>query len=475
MVQQERRDFRHTKIVCTIGPASDSSRMIKNLAAAGMNIARINMSHGTHKSALMIVRRIQSLNRTLNHPVSILLDTQGPEIRTGEIKQNIDLKVGEIFSFTVLSEENPEEKSVHVNYQDMISDLKVGNRVTVDNGLINLEVLDISEGRLRCRVLDGGTLGSRKHINLPGVRVNLPSITEKDRKDIEFACDNDLDFIALSFVRSPDDVLTARSIIEQKGGHARIIAKIENQEGVDNFDKILEVADGIMVARGDLGVEVPIEELPHIQRHIVEKCAMAGKPVIVATHLLESMITSPTPTRAEVTDVANAVYEQADAIMLSGETASGKYPERCVQMLDRIARRTEKETGYNFYLERPPHGTREELARSACRLADALKSPAIVVITRRGLLGQLVASYRPRSAIIYAFTNMSTTRRKLWIYRSVVPFKMDFSNEPEKTIRAAFERLRQRNRVLPGDPIVVVSDVAAGGESVSSVQVRVFH
>jgi pyruvate kinase len=475
MVQQERRDFRHTKIVCTIGPASDSSRMIKALAHAGMNIARINMSHGTHKSALMIVRRIQSLNRTLNHPVSILLDTQGPEIRTGEIKQNIDLKVGEIFSFTVLSEENPEEKSVHVNYHDMISDLKVGNRVTVDNGLINLEVLDISEGRLRCRVLDGGTLGSRKHINLPGVRVNLPSITEKDRKDIEFACDNDLDFNALSYVRSPYDVLKAKSIIEQKGGHARIIAKIENQEGVDNFDKILEVADGIMVARGDLGVEVPIEELPHIQRHIVEKCALAGKPVIVATHLLESMITSPTPTRAEVTDVANAVYEQADAIMLSGETASGKYPERCVQMLDKIARRTEKEPGYDFHAERIQPGTREELARSACRLADSLKSPAIVVITRRGLLGQLVASYRPNSAIIYAFTNMSTTRRKLWIYRSVVPFKMDFSSEPEKTIRAAFERLRQRNRVLPGDPIVVVSDVAAGGESVSSIQVRVFH
>jgi pyruvate kinase len=187
------------------------------------------------------------------------------------------------------------------------------------------------------------------------------------------------------------------------------------------------------------------------------------------------MIMSPTPTRAEVTDVANAVYEQADAIMLSGETASGKFPERCVQMLDKIARRTEKEPGHNFFLQRKPHGTIEELARSACRLSDSLKSPAIVVITRRGLLGQMVASYRPKTAIIYAFTNMSTTRRKLWILRSIVPFKMDFSSDPEKTIRAAFERLRQRNRVVPGDPIVVVSDVAAGGESVSSVQVRVFH
>ncbi|MDB4971907.1 MAG: pykF [Myxococcaceae bacterium] len=475
MDASDRRDFRHTKIVCTIGPASDSSESLEKLARAGMNVARINMSHGTHKSALMIVQRIQSLNRELNHPVSILLDTMGPEIRTGEIKENIDLKVGEIFSFTVLTQENPEEKSVHVHYPDLVKDLKVGNRVTVDNGLINLEVLEITEGRLRCRVLDGGTLGSRKHVNLPGVRVNLPSITEKDRKDIEFAIENELDFIALSFVRSPQDVLDAREIVASKGGHARIIAKIENQEGVDHFDAILEVADGIMVARGDLGVEVPIEELPSIQRMIVRKCSLAGKPVIVATHLLESMIQSPTPTRAEVTDVANAVYEQADAIMLSGETAQGKYPERCVEMLDRIARRTEKEPGHNFYLARKREGTRGELARSACRLADAVNSPAIVVITRRGSLAQLVASYRPQKAIIYACTNMSTTRRKLWLLRSVVPFRIEFSNDPEKTIQTAFEKLRQRNRAVAGDPIVVVSDVLTGGDSVSSVQVRVFH
>jgi pyruvate kinase len=475
MSASTRRDFRHTKIVCTIGPASDSSRTIQRLASAGMNVARINMSHGTHKSAQMIVRRIQSLNRKLNHPISILLDTMGPEIRTGELKANIDLKVGEIFSFTVLTSENPEEKSVHVNYQDLLKDLKVGNRVTVDNGLINLEVLDITEGRLVCRVLDGGTLGSRKHVNLPGVRVNLPSITEKDRKDIEFALEHDIDFIALSFVRSPQDVLDAREIIQAKGGHARVIAKIENQEGVDHFDAILEVADGVMVARGDLGVEVPIEELPCIQRMIVRKCSLAGKPVIVATHLLESMIDNPTPTRAEVTDVANAIYEQADAIMLSGETATGKFPERCVEMLDRIARRIEKEPAHNFYLARSREGTRGELARSACRLADAINAPAIVVITRRGSLAQLVASYRPSRTIIYAFTNMSTTRRKLWLLRSVVPFKLDFSSDPEKTIRAAFERLRLRNRVVAGDPVVVVSDVLAGGDSVSSVQVRVFH
>jgi pyruvate kinase len=270
--------------------------------------------------------------------------------------------------------------------------------------------------------------------------------------------------------------MEARGVIEEAGGHhARIISKIENQEGVDHFDEILEVSDGIMVARGDLGVEIDMAELPVVQRSIVRKCVEAGKPVIVATHLLESMIQSPMPTRAEVSDVANAVYEQADAVMLSGETATGKHPVRCVEALSRIARRMEKEESANFHLARSANGIREELARAACRVADSLDAPAIVVMTRRGLLGQLVASYRPKRAIIYAFTNMSTTRRKLWLSRSIVPFKMDFSSDPEKTIANAFERLRQRNRVLPGDPIVVVSDVKAGAQAVTAIQVRVFE
>ncbi len=471
----ERRDFRLTKIICTIGPATGSSEMLAKLAAAGMNIARLNMSHGDHKYHQEVISRIKNLNKKLNHPIAILMDLQGPEIRTGEIEGTLSLKVGEIFSFTVLPGENPEEKSVHVNYHDMVTQLKKGDRVTVDNGLINLDVLDIVEGRLRCRVLEGGTLGSRKHINLPGVRVNLPSITDKDRRDIKFALENELDFIALSFVRTADDVLEAQKLVEEGGGHARIIAKIENQEGVTNFDSIMQASDGIMVARGDLGVEVEIYDLPVIQRNIVKSCVKNGKPVIVATHLLESMIQNPMPTRAEATDVANAVYEQADAIMLSGETAVGNYPVKCVEMLDRIARRVEKEPDLGFHLERTAKGTRDELARSACRLADSLGAPAIVVITRRGILAQLVASFRPARAIIYAFTNMSSARRKMWLVRSVVPFVLDFSSDPEKTIRMAFERLRERNRVLTGDLVVVVSDVAAGDERFTSIQVRVIH
>ena len=470
----ERRQFRHTKIICTIGPACDSTQTIHQMAIAGMNIARLNFSHGDHEGHLMAVRRIKSLNQKLNHPISMLVDLQGPEIRTGVLAQSLELKVGETFSLSVSPVFDPEERSVHVDYKSLVQDLKKGDKVTVDNGLINLQVLEVNENRLLCKVIDGGKLGSRKHINLPGIRVNLPSITDKDRRDIQFAIDNELDFIALSFVRSPNDVLEARALVEASETNIKLIAKIENQEGVDNFSEILEVADGIMVARGDLGVEVDFRELPVIQRRIVRECTRVGKPVIVATHLLESMRDAPMPTRAEVTDVANAIYEQADAIMLSGETASGKYPVRCVEVMDGIAKRIELERGLDFYLDRTPVGAREEMARSACRIADSLQAPAIVVITRRGLLGQLVASYRPKNAIIYAFTNMSSTRRKLWLNRSVVPFVIDFSSTPEKTIQTAFDKLEQRSRVLPGDPIVVITDVTATHESIPQVQVRRF-
>lgn len=470
----ERPQARLTKIVCTIGPVTRSWDALSALAGAGMNLARLNMSHGDQASHLQVIRNLKSLNKKLPHPISILMDLQGPEIRTGELAKSLDLAAGDVFYFTVLADD-AEERSVHVNYRDMVNDLKVGERVTVDNGLINLEVLEVSEHRLKCRVLDGGTLGSRKHVNLPGVRVNLPSITKKDREDIAFAIEQDVDFIALSFVRAAEDVLEVRQIVEEAGGHQRLIAKIENQDGVDNFDAILEETDGIMVARGDLGVEVAFEELPVLQREMVRRCAIAGKPIIVATHLLESMIENPLPTRAEVTDVANAVYEQADAIMLSGETATGQHPVRCVEVLDTIARRIEEGPGLDFYLERsPPTTERGHIAQGACRLADSLGARAIIVMTRRGQFGQLVASYRPKRAVIYAFTNMSTTRRKLWLTRSVVPFRMNLSKDPEKTIVNALAKLRERNVLEAGEPVVVVSDVAtAMGDLVTSIQVRV--
>lgn len=469
------RDFRHTKIICTLGPASSTSERIERMAKAGMNIARLNMSHGDHASHLENLRRIRSLNRSLEQPIATLLDLKGPEIRTGEIATDLHLVVGEIYTVTVIPSTDPESKSIHIDYLDMLAHLSVGDRITVDNGLINLEVVEIGAHDLRCRVLDGGKLGSRKHINLPGVRINLPSIPDKDKADIRFGLDNDVDFIALSFVRNAEAVAEARAIMGDSRSGAKIIAKIENQEGLDNFDSILAAADGIMIARGDLGVEVEFSELPIIQRELTRKCVLAGKPVIVATHLLESMIDNPMPTRAEVSDVANAVYEEVDAVMLSGETAAGRHPERCVEVLDKIVRRMERVDSIGTYLQRQPTTPREELVRAACRLADSIGATAIVVFTRRGVLGLLVASYRPQRAIIYAFTNMSASRRKLWLSRSIVPFRMSFSSDPEKTVAAALAKLRKYGRVVAGDQIVIVSDVVAGDERLASIQVRVLE
>ena len=322
-------------------------------------------------------------------------------------------------------------------------------------------------------MLDGGKLGSRKHINLPGIRVNLPSITAKDKRDILFGLEQDIDFVALSFVRTPDDVLELRKFIEDNNGHARIISKIEDQEAVKNYKQIIEVSDGVMIARGDLGVEVEIQELPIIQRKIIKECAIQGKPVIVATHLLESMIQFPSPTRAEVTDVANAVFEESDAIMLSGETATGKYPEKCVEMLNNIALRVENSGGGVGYIkERVPRNQKEELAKAAALLADSLKVPAVIVITRRGTTAMNLAGFHPEYPVIYAFTNMTSIRRKLWLHRGILPYRMDFSSDPEKTIIAAIDTIKKNDMVSVGDKVVILSDIIAGTDRVETIQIR---
>lgn len=470
----DKNTFRKTKIICTIGPATKDKKTIQQMAEAGMNIARLNMSHGDHEFHRNIIKNIKALNKdVLKYPIAIMLDTQGPEIRTGDVDSDLDLKVGEIFRFNIIpGEVESESKSVFVNYTDIVKDLKVGDKVTVDNGLINLSVLEIKEKELVCRVLDGGKLGSRKHINLPGIRVNLPSITPKDHKDILFGLEEDIDFVALSFVRSADDVLKLRGIIEEKNAHAQIIAKIEDQEGVKNLDSIIAVADGIMVARGDLGVEIEIEELPIVQRRIIQKCSAEGKRVIVATHLLESMIQNPFPTRAEVTDVANAVYEGADAIMLSGETAMGKFPLRCVEIMHKISSRIEKTGNLGYGSLKVPKTQKEEMARSAVALANSLSSPAIVVITRRGSTANSVTSFHPQKAVIHAFTNMTSVRRKLWLNRGVIPYRIDFSMDPEKTIQLAIETIKKTGMVDSGDKVVILSDVIAGTDRVETIQVR---
>lgn len=469
--------FRKTKIICTLGPATYDINIIRQLAEAGMNIARLNMSHGDHKFHGNLIKKIKTLNKDLKYPIAIMIDTQGPEIRTGEVSAELDLKVGETFTFHIIPGLEAEAKSVFVNYTDIVKDLKIGDKVTVDNGLINLVVLEKKEKELICKVMDGGKLGSRKHINLPGIRVNIPSITQKDLKDIAFGLEHDIDFIALSFVRTPDDILQLRKIIEEKKSHAQIIAKIEDQEAVKYYKEIIEVSDGVMVARGDLGVEVELEELPIIQRKIIKECALQGRRVIVATHLLESMIQNPFPTRAEVTDVANAVFEEADAIMLSGETASGKFPVRCVEMLHKIAMRVESSGGgVGYVLQKKPKTKKEELARSAASLADSLKANAVIVITRRGTTAINIASFHPEFPVIHAFTNMSSVRRKLWLNRGILPYRINFSSDPEKTISLAIDTLKKNGMVEIGSQVVILSDIIAGvdgNDRVETIQIRV--
>ncbi len=464
--------IRRTKIVCTIGPATASYPILEQLYHAGMNLVRLNMSHADHADAKKIINWIKTLNRKVQYPIPILLDTQGPEIRTGEINEPIDLKPGQIVTVSVRGDD-VETSSIHVNYSELVDVLEIGNRMTVDNGLINFEVLDKKGHQLICKVIDGGTLGSKRHVNLPGVRINLPSITAKDRKDIEFGLEHDVDFIALSFVRSAKDVVELRELLESKNkaSSVQIIAKIEDQEGVHNVHEIVRAADGIMVARGDLGIETDIADLPNIQRRIVHSSAKWGKRSIVATHLLESMIENPIPTRAEVTDVANAIYEGVDGIMLSGETTIGKYPVRCVEQLDAIAKQTEKWPGLGYEKELIADTDKQHIANNAVALAEDINAAGIVVITRRGITADLVTSARPQTVPIYAFTNSSKTRRRLSLNRAVLSYRMQFSSEPEKTLQRALLILKQREGFGGNAKVVVISDVLAERKT-DAIQLR---
>lgn len=463
--------MRKTKIVCTIGPISSSYDMLEKLATAGMNVARLNMSHGAHDNCEKIIKAIRTLNKKLDHPVAVLIDTQGPEIRTGDLNNDLNLKSGDVVSVVARGEADVESSSIHINYEDIIHDVEVGDKITVDNGLINLEVLSKEARIMQCKVIDGGVLKSKRHVNLPGIRVNLPAITEKDKRDIAFAVEQEVDFIALSFVRSPEDIHTLKKLLGKKADKIKIIAKIEDQEGVKNLDEIIAVSDGIMVARGDLGVEIPFELLPRVQRRIIRQCAIHGKRVIVATHMLESMIESPMPTRAEVTDVANAVYEEADAIMLSGETTIGKYPIKCVEVLDKIARATENSRGLRFSDNLEHNYDKQEIATAAAKLAESINARAIIVPTRRGLMANLVTNCHPQAPIICAFTNDSRTRRQLMLNRNVLSYRINFSSDPEKTLSNAARIMLSRKEFHNEDKVVVISD-ALSGQGIESIQIR---
>jgi pyruvate kinase len=461
-----------TKIICTIGPETESYEMLQRMAGAGMNIARLNMSHGDQDWHQRVIKHIKTLNRKIKFPIAILLDTQGPEIRTGHLASDLDLKKGSVISIVVRGESDPEETSIHIDYDDLISTVLAGDKITVDSGLINLEVLEKHERMMRCRVLDGGVLKSKRHVNLPGIRVNLPAITKKDRRDIEFGIASDVDYIALSFVREAADILQLKELLGKKVGKIKIIAKIEDEEGVKNVNEIIEQVDGVMVARGDLGIEIPIHTVPTVQRRIVRSCAEQGKRVIVATHLLESMITNPLPTRAEVTDVANAVYEEVDAVMLSGETTIGKYPLRCIDQLVNIAENVEKHPGLRFVNKLNTENDKQKLSLAAVELAESLGARCIVVITRRGVMADLVCNCRPVYSDIYAFTNVSQARRTMTLGRGIRSFRIAFSQDPEKTLQTAFNVLKEREGFQSDEKVVVISDVLAGSGKIDAIQIR---
>ena len=461
---------RRTKIICTIGPATASFEGLKALYEAGMDIVRINMSHSDHESAAKIINWIKTLNRQVNYPVPVLLDTQGPEIRTGVLETPMELNSGDVVALSVRDGDLVEQRSIHVNYTELVDVVEVGRIITVDNGLMNFRVLQKKDHQLTCEVIDGGTLGSRKHVNLPGVRVNLPAITSKDRDDIAFGMANDVDFIALSFVRSPDDVVELQKLLGRKQQSTKIVAKIEDQEGVNNIHQIVAVADGVMVARGDLGIETDIADLPNVQRRIVHACARQGKRCIVATHLLESMIDNPIPTRAEVTDVANAIYEGVDAVMLSGETSVGQYPNRCVEQLSNIADRTERFPGLGYEKALEIEGDKQHVAVHAVALAESVEAAGIIVITRRGIVADYVTAARPQHVPIFAFTNDSQTRRRLALNRSVYAHRIAFSSDPEKTLQRAFDVLKKEGFALDAK-LVLISDVLAD-QPTEAIQIR---
>jgi len=465
--------YRLTKIVFTLGPATESEEMLESLIHAGVDICRLNMAHGDAAWTRTMIRRVREVCRRTERHIAILMDVKGPEIRTGDLPAPVDLVAGQLIDLLPtrgIAEDGV--LAVSVNYPLMGGDVSVGTTVLVDSGLIRLEVLSTSPARVRCRVTVPARLTSRRHINLPGVKVRLPALTVKDRADIAVGVEEKVDYFALSFVREADDVDILKRLVSDLKSEARIVAKIEDQSGLANLDEIIVAADAVMVARGDLGIEVPMEDLPIIQKRMIDACIRHRKPVIVATHLLESMISSPVPTRAEVSDIATAVWAGADAIMLSGETTTGKYPLECVQFMKRVSGRIEGSAtkGYNTTLPLKTH--KDRLLRSAITLAQELGDAGIVVFTTSGLLPQTLSALRAWRCPIYAFTNEPQVFRHMLLMWGVEPFLMTFQPGPEETIRDAFAYLLRRGWVKSGDWMVVVTNALAGDQTLDSIQMR---
>ena len=467
---------RQTKVIATIGPATESEENLERLITEGVDMCRLNMAHADHDWVREISTKIRIIGKRLNREPAIMMDVKGPEIRTGYLQNEIKLKKEGLID--LVFEPQPEPPiiegvwQIEVNYDKLSDHIKVGDTVLLDNGLIPLSVIKSSPDQIRCQILQDSILKSRRHVNLPGIETGLPSLTEKDRRDSIVGIECKHDYFALSFTRDADSIDLFRSFLHENGSDAQIIAKLEDQKGVSNIDEIISASDAIMIARGDLGIECALEELPIIQRKTVGACLASGKPVIVATHLLESMIESPVPTRAEVSDVANAVNEGADSLMLSGETTTGKYPFQSLDMLNRIASKIESEITPGLSEELRLFRPKAKMLRSAAMLAMKMKNSAVLVFTRSGDLAAKLGALRPNGAPLFAFTDIDGLHRRLRLIWGIEPFLMNFSEDPEITIKNAIDKLVKEQWVESGDQLITVTNVFAGGKVVESIQLR---
>lgn len=457
--------MKKTKIVCTIGPASEDRKVLTHLIASGMNVARLNFSHGDHEEHKKRIDTIKDIREKLKEPIAIILDTKGPEIRTGDFTEGaVTLKEGADFVLRP-GEEPGDETGCSITYDNLADEVKPGDEILIDDGLVMLRVVKISGRDVVTRVGNGGTVKNRKGINIPGVEISLPILTEKDRSDLLFGIKEEVDFIAASFIRNKEDVFEIRAFLDKNGGeNIHIISKIENSRGVENIDEIISASDGIMVARGDLGVEIPPQDVPSVQKDIIKKCNYIGKPVITATQMLDSMIANPRATRAEVTDVYNAIFDGTDAVMLSGETAAGKYPIEAVQTMGMIAEAAEKRLKKNFRSKREyvnESSMTSAVALSAVKLVNSLGAKAVLAPTGSGYTAKRISKFRPPCDII-AFTDREYVRRRLSVVWGVESYLMRIYSNPEDMFRTVIRKAVKYDYLQTGDVVVITAGIPLG-------------
>ncbi len=456
--------MRKTKIVCTLGPATDGEGVLREMMLAGMNVARFNFSHGTHPEHKARLEQVKALRRELNLPVAAMLDTKGPEVRLKNFAGgSVTLQEGQEFTLTVEDVEGDATRCA-VTYVELPQDVKAGDTILLDDGLVRLTVLSTTASAIRCRVENGGVMKDHKGVNVPGVSLSMPYMSQQDREDILFGMEEGFDFIAASFVRSAADVRELRKLLEGRKSRIRIIAKIENQEGINNLTEILAAADGIMVARGDMGVEIDFTEIPAIQKNMIAQCVAAGKPVITATQMLDSMIENPRPTRAEITDVANAIYDGTSAIMLSGETAAGRYPVEAVRTMDAIARKTESHIDDAKLLGlrcRNRMNITAATAHAACTTAKDIGADAILTVSQAGITAQMVSSFRPETTVV-ALLLEEQVQRQMALYWGVEPITMPYASSTDELVDFAVQAAEASGLVSQGDLVVVTAGVPVG-------------